>query len=242
LAKALAWFGSNIGVNYLVKELRRLWLKEDNKFHTDLHPVNGDGTLLSGFINEPDVYWKINQLIVLLGMAGDKSALEQICEIADVTEAGGQQYIVPQAYMYGKVRIDWMRIPHYDRILSLAFSLERLADIKAIPALENLIEKPYIGGYAQKHDIYAGGLYISAYLEICLARALARCGSKKGALLLSEYMDDVQAILSDHAYNELKEIFGLDLGEDSLKWREWIMNQKALPVKPYTNAFYEPKY
>lgn len=240
LAKALAWFGSAVGVEELLKELDRLWKEEDGRFHIDLHPEKGDGTLLAGFLNKPDIYWKINQMIVLLGLAGDKAALEQICTIASATESGGQHYIVPQAYIFGKIRIDWVRVPHYDRILSLAFSLERLADPKAAPALECLIDRPYIGGYVSKEDLYAGGSYLSAYLEICVARALARCGSQKGALLLADYMEDVQAVLSDHAYHEIKEITGQDLGKDAVQWKEWIKAQEILPVKPFTGVFYEP--
>lgn len=234
LAMALAWFGSKTGTKELISTLERLLGEEDGKFHNDLNPLVGDGTPLAGFYKEPGLYWKINQIIILLGLAGDKGALDILCKIIHNTKSGGARYMIPQAYMYGELRVDWVRIPHYDRILSLCFSIERLADRHAIEPMEKLLSQPHIGGYVSKSDIYAGGNLISAYLEVALARALARCGSKTGIMVLIDYLEDSQWILANHVYSELKDISGEDFGHDPVRWKEWMSNCKYIEPKPFT--------
>lgn len=233
ISMALAWCGSRLGTQVLMNELNRLFILENHALHDDIHPDEEIINPIAGFIGFPDTYWKINQLIVLLGIAYEKKAAEMLNRIAAETVSGGEPYRISPAYMHGSIRTDWQRIPHYDRIYSLCTALERIAEPSAIPGLTALLEKPNIGGYVSKEDIYAGGRFVSAHLEIIIARTLARCGGKKGAMVLADYTDDVQIIFSRHAYSELKDITGQDFGRTSAGWKEWITGQKDFPIKPY---------
>ncbi len=193
-AMALAWFGSNSGVDTLLNELHRL---KDEKQSSS---VDSHNRPIGGFTGTPNTYWRVNQLIVLLGLAGDRRAVDSLSGVVRDTDAGGPPRSNP--------RLHWRRIPNYDRILSLCFSLERLADRKAAGALESLVVKPHIGGYVAKQGIDGDQNYMSAYLEVVVARTLARCGGRKGLQILADYVDDIRSVLADHAYKELREITG----------------------------------
>jgi len=192
VAMALARFGSNRGVDTLLQELTILKDKpQGSKLDSNKRPYGG-------IVGETSVYWRVNQLVVLLGLTSDKRALDTICDIVAHTEAGGPQQTNP--------RLHWRRIPNYDRIISLCFSLDLLADKKCIPALEQLLTKPLIGGYVAKTGIDGDQQFSSAYLELVIARTLAKCGGKKGIRVLYDYAEDIRSVLSGHACRELQAV------------------------------------
>ncbi|MCC2686666.1 MAG: hypothetical protein K0R75_3565, partial [Paenibacillaceae bacterium] len=131
------------------------------------------------------------------------------------------------------VRLHWRRVPHYDRIVCLCTSLERLAadNPLGIPAaaraLESMIGKPHLGGFVATTGPDAGGNYASAYLELLIARTMARCGSIRGLHVLADYVDDVQAMLARYAYGSLREITGLSLERNCAAWKRWIDGQQG---------------
>ncbi len=213
LAMALAWFGSKTGVEELIVRLDAL---KDNpqtgKYDRHNRPRGG-------FLGEPNVYWRVNQLIVLLGLAGDDRAVNLLSNITAHTEAGGPQQSNP--------RLHWRRVPNYDRIVSLCFSLERFASNKSVRALETLLERPHISGFVAKSGIDGEEKYISAYLEVIIARTLAKCGGKAGLMLLADYVEDIRSVLSDHAYEVLKTITGKDFGKNSEAWKEALSRYPA---------------
>jgi hypothetical protein len=45
-----------------------------------------------------------------------------------------------------------------------------------------------------------------AYLELVIGRALARCGSAEGFVILASYLNDSRALLAEHAHTELVEV------------------------------------
>jgi hypothetical protein len=206
IAMALAWFGAADGVEELIAELRRLKSKEQ---HSE---IDRGGRPVGGFIEEPGVYWRVNQLISVLGMTGDRSALPVLLELVEATDAGGPP--LPH------VRLHWRRIPNYDRIVALCQSVERLASREAAPAMEKLLSKPYIGGYAATGPSAADESYASAYLELVVARTAAKCGSPAGLRALISYCEDVRAVLSDHACSELAAVTGMSYGRSGAEWTE----------------------
>ncbi len=187
VAMALARFGSNTGVDILLQELNAL---KDKPQHSE---IDSSKRPYGGIVGETSVYWRVNQLIVLLGLSGDKRALDTLCDIVNQTEAGGPQQANP--------RLHWRRIPNYDRIISLCFSLDLLADKKCIPALEALSAKPFIGGYTAKKGIDGEQKFSSAYLELVIGRTLAKCGGSKE--ILDNYAGDIRSVLADHACDVL---------------------------------------
>ena len=112
---------------------------------------------------------------------------------------------------------------------------ERLGDAAAIPLLRRLHR------YAPFHDLvcrqgFQADFFAErrAYLELLIARALARCGSPLGASVLISYLDDVRALLGSHAHSELLAISGEDLGRETAPWAHWLELQgEALAPKPY---------
>ncbi|MFW5856144.1 MAG: FAD-dependent oxidoreductase, partial [Bacillota bacterium] len=230
LAKALAWFGSQTGVSLLINRLQKLNEKEGILSYSDRHPTK-PGNNKGGILHQIDDYWRINQLLILLGLAQAKEAVNIICNITEKTSAGGEP--VRRATNYVKKRIDLQRIPHYDRVLSLCFALERLADNSAIKPLENLLDKPYMSGYVSRDFVRAGRSYVCAYLEVVIARTLARCGGVKGAFVLVEYLEDIHSILAEHAYCELKAVTGKDFGYNQQEWRNWLYNKEQLTTVRY---------
>ena len=55
-----------------------------------------------------------------------------------------------------------------------------------------------------------------------IGRALARCGSAEGYVILIGYLQDVRALLAEHAHGELVAISGRDFGKDATAWGQWL--------------------
>ncbi|MFC1714203.1 FAD-dependent oxidoreductase [Candidatus Poribacteria bacterium] len=235
IARAMAWFGSGAGMELLIENLRVLNHREGAAAYDDTHPYK-TGNPKAGIIDRIDDYWRINQLLILLGILRDPAAIEVICDVVEKAEAGGEPK--REATPYVSSRIDMQRVPHFDRLLCIAFALERLASRRFVPSVEELLDKSYIGGYLSRTNKNAGFNYHGAYAEVSLAAAAARCGSIKGAQCLAEYLDDVHEILSTFAYQELREITCEDFGRDSSAWLKWLAGQEALSPVPYKGLDY----
>jgi len=100
---------------------------------------------------------------------------------------------------------------------------ERLASPAAILLLEKLQSYPVFRGHHLPRGMQADYLPERvAYLEIVIARALARCGSPRGALTLIHYLGDVRKFYARHAHSELVIISGQDFGFDAPAWGQWL--------------------
>ncbi|WP_218090858.1 FAD-dependent oxidoreductase [Paenibacillus solanacearum] len=212
IAMAMAWFGADDGIDEMLAGLERI------KHTEQQDKIDRHGRPVGGFIDQPNPYWQVNQLITLLGRAGDDKALTALCAIVNDTDAGGP----PREH----ARLHWRRIPNYDRIICLCHSMEQLAAGRKTPAvreaaevLETMMKKPHLSGYTAKNRADGAGNYASAYLELVIARTMAKCGSAIGVRILIEYLDDVQAVLSNHAHSELMSVTGKRLGKCSEEWR-----------------------
>lgn len=68
-----------------------------------------------------------------------------------------------------------------------------------------------------------------AYLELCIGRALARCGERRGYDILMRYVDDVRGTLARSAREELAELLGDPLPDDPAARRRAF---EKLPDQP----------
>ena len=113
----------------------------------------------------------------------------------------------------------------FNYIESISYCCERLGYEELLPMLDKLIELPELQNRVRRDeveiDIMGERL---AYLVICLARAMARCGSKKGLLKLAEFVEDNRVLLARSAIDELIVLTGFDFGANALTWKEEINN------------------
>ena len=228
LDMALCRFGDERGVEGVLRLMRETGDLDDwNK----LRSSTGYGLKYNSFTDETAPYHRLNRLITLLGMSGDRRALPALIELTQRAHSGGAP--VEGERPYHKNRLDTRRVPGFERIAALSFALEHLADASAADALTSLLEKPYVGGYLLHAEHGTPDFPMSGWLEIAVARALARCGGRAGYERLAEYASDVRAVLSRHAQHELAELTGCGYGADTAAWKKWIAAQETLPVKPY---------
>jgi hypothetical protein len=73
-----------------------------------------------------------------------------------------------------------------------------------------------------------------AYLALCLSRAVARCGDKRGYQKLVDFLSDQRLYLSRSARMELAMLTSIDHGFDSVAWNRWLEKQAdSLPCIPF---------
>ncbi|WP_080905639.1 FAD-dependent oxidoreductase [Parabacteroides sp. Marseille-P3160] len=227
IAKALSWFSDPIGSSLLRKELESLFKEELQIGHSaDYYEEYSRGDLNS-------LYWKINQDVALLGMTKDKENNDLIHSILSQAISGGRK--VPAKDAYNQNRIDLFLIPYYNRILNLCFYIERNPDALFIKELERLIDDENIRSQISTEYEQTRWRIYGSLLEIMLASSLARCGSKKGYIILKNYLDDVHANLRDFASRELTAISGKNFSFDKNQWNNYIQRtsfpvKKAVPV------------
>lgn len=228
LDMALCRFGDERGVDGVLRLMRETGDLDD---WSKLRSSTGYGLKHTSFSDETAPYHRLNRLITLLGMSGDRRALPTLIELTQRAHSGGAP--VEGERPYHKNRLDTRRVPGFERIAALSFALEHLSDASAADALEKLLEKPYVGGYLLHAEHDTPDFPMSGWLEIAVSRALARCGGRAGYERLAEYASDARAVLSRHARSELSELTGCDYGADTAAWKKWIAAQEVLPVKPY---------
>ncbi|MEX0882334.1 MAG: FAD-dependent oxidoreductase, partial [Cyclobacteriaceae bacterium] len=229
LAKGIAWFGGNEGMDLIEAELMEMFRQELNDGYPDGYVDNYDfirgreKNVLEG------LFWRINQNIGLLAMTGDPSANDSINFIMEHTVSGGG--MVERTNDYYNGRIDLKIIPFYNRILNLCFYTDRIPDRKFIPALEKIARDENIGGYLTvKYDEVRWRVY-GGFLELSIAASLARCGSERGYALLNSYLEDIHFNFKRFALSELKELTYQDFGFNPLKWKNYLSEQ-SYPRSP----------
>ncbi|WP_138475764.1 FAD-dependent oxidoreductase [Dyadobacter bucti] len=220
LAKMLAWFGDGGGNALIGAELVNLFGLEQE----DGYP--------KGYIDDYDnirgrpknklegLFWKINQNIALLGMSGKGSETETVRYILEKTDSGGG--MVPRTNDYYNERIDIKIVPFHNRILSLAMYAERIPDPSLISGFENLLKDTNIGGYVTSEIDKVRWKVYGGSLEISIAAAMARCGSRKGFELLHAYLNDLHYNYKSFALSELKELTGKDWGYKPQSWQKHL--------------------
>lgn len=172
-----------------------------------------------GWAPDP-TYW-----INAMGLSRDKRVIPLLQKLAD--------------------RIDLSDPPstfRFNYVHSVSYALERIADSDGIPILKQLLDVPVLHDRTQPRgsDPRDSVDYVAercAYLELCLGRALARCGDKRGYQVLASYTADHRIFLARSAVAELMELTGVDHGFDTAAWRRWIdVNDGKIQPTPLDRA------
>ncbi len=221
LAKALAWFGDASGAYLIKNELERLYAQELQDGHSNLYFEVYDHNIL---------YWKINQDIGLLAKCATTQSDEIIRSILNETSSGGSMVFSSDAYTHG--RIDLQLLPYYNRIVNLCFYIERNPNNKFVWGLEHLLDDMNIRGHKIKnYDKTRWSLY-NANLELLLATSAARCGSRVGLYVLSDYLDDIHSDFRKFACKELTQILKKDYGFDRQEWIRYVADCDKFEIVP----------
>ena len=218
-ALALAWFGRKEASERLPRMLEKE-LEHDPVFEYcgefDIKAVRKDGyeeivnhTSPTSYYNEVRIgmtheqlsYARVNRLIALLGMAGGAG----VDEVRRLAEKLRVHAICTGRTAYAHSRIDTYIVPENERIWSLVYAAERMADSSLVPALDTLLDDEFL---SRAPYSYAPPI---VWLRIALARAAAHCGSARGAAILKEYQHSdrkVVSIAADMSLRELEHSFG----------------------------------
>ena len=179
-------------------------------------------------MDDPDFsYSRVNRLMALIGLAGGEG-LDEVLEVSERAAAGK---VFSGKTPYSRSRMDTHSLIGEDRIWSIVVAVERLADKKAAPALERILNDPDLAG--QRIEKMTSGVTPpkAALLEIAVARAAAHCGSRLGALRLTDYLSDARSVFRKMAEKALKECFGQI--PDGKGWKEYIEHMPDMPVTAY---------
>ncbi len=205
LAQALALLGSRAGVPTLVDAI------VDRLAAGRLPPRRAQIRHATRFAPDQGAMPEAANLLYALGIARDRRALPVWQRVVDLLASVRPDDICSQA----------SGVFHY--VDAVCLGAERLADPAATPILQQLHSYPPFRG----HRLTAGFQvdYLPerwAYLEVAIGRALARCASPEGVLILVGYLEDVRALLAASAHDELIAIAGQDLGMDIAAWCAWL--------------------
>jgi flavin-dependent dehydrogenase len=205
LAQALTLVGSTAGVPALIAAIQK-------ELGGDRLPVR------DFFIAMVDTYApdqaampEVAYLLYSLSMARDQRALPVWQRVVDLLETAVEEEIWSQEKC----------LLHY--VDAVCIGAEQLGDPAAIPILKQLHSySPF-----RRKELLTGfqADYLqerAAYLEVVIGRALARCGSPDGVIILIDYLNDVRANLAEQAHDHLVAVTGADLLNDTAAWSQWL--------------------
>jgi len=166
---------------------------------------------------------KIAEYVLARGLVGALAHAEHVnagklAQIAALSFAGGN-VTYPEGHryyntIYGFERVDCWKIPHFGFLYLFAVAVERHADARVASAMETLLSRQYISGYAMHNGEAPDSAFFShnitpfycALLELRLSAAAARCGSSVGWRALQSYATEDRSLFRKFAAAELAEI------------------------------------
>ena len=205
LGRMLAVLGSKAGVSALVSAIQ-------DELSGDQLP-GCDARVRHAGRNPPNqgAAPEAAHLIYCLGMAQDPRVIPIWDRTVDLLAGATQDDILDRAKAW------------YYYVSAIAYGAERLGDPESIPILTRLHTYPPLRSQMCLSGFQPDHLQERlAYLEVLIGRALARCGSPEGFLILINYLDDVRTLLAEHAHAELVAIAGQDLGKNMSAWGQWL--------------------
>lgn len=204
LARMLAVLGSTAGVPVLLAAL------EDRLSGASL-PQRGDEVRHVGYPPDQGAAPDAAHLLYCLGLARDRRALPVWQRVVDLLATATREEVFDRYQAL------------YFYVSALCYGVERLGDPDAISMLLKLHGYPVFRGHAATAGCSPDYLEERlAHLELLIGRALARCGSPGGYVLLIGYLQDVRTLLAEHAHSELVSISGRDFGKDAAAWGQWL--------------------
>ncbi|TVR60426.1 MAG: FAD-dependent oxidoreductase, partial [Spirochaetaceae bacterium] len=199
-AQLLCALGDRSGADILLREI-------DSLIADRLPPVAGNRRH-----DMPDHGWAPRPVYLLCALAecGELGLVPRLERVADLLE------------------IDRTVSDHrFSYVYAFGYAGERLARAELIPVIRRVADDPAIrnsriarGADPRLTQDYIGERY--AYLELCLARALARCGDPGGYRTLIEYTGETRLYLARSARAELRDLAGLDHRYDVEAWTAWL--------------------
>jgi hypothetical protein len=219
VAKNLAWFGESLGNHLIVDELSELFKEEQREGYDGGYVEDYDNIRGRKENRLEGLFWRINQNIALLGMAGNPENNPVIRQILENTTSGGGAIVRTGARAdYFNSRIDLKTIPYFNRIFNLCFYAERLPDQSFNEGFGRLLDDQNIRGFVtEEYDAVRWRVY-SSDLELYIGATLARCGSPKGYNLLINYLNDIHFRFKSYAHSELKWLTQKDFGLQPGDW------------------------
>lgn len=162
----LLFYGHTDYAETLHQKLRRLVQRCGTIVYSDHQ--NQDGVSRCGMVNDqPDDYWEMNQLLMLLVRAGYEPVKETMLSMLNSTVPGGEW--LNTASDYAHIRLDCQTIPNFDRIFCLAECAAQMPDDSFIPQLRRIYDE------TEAAPIYGASFY-QEFLLLKLAGALKACG------------------------------------------------------------------
>jgi hypothetical protein len=205
LAQALALVGSRVGVPTLVEALL------DRLASGRLPPLRVQVRHATRYAPDQGAMPEAANLLYALGMAGDRRALPVWQRVVDLLARVSPHEICSQE----------SGVFHY--VDAVCLGAERLAEPALAPALCQLHSYSTFRGHRLTAGFQVDHLQERwAHLEVAIGRALARCASPQGVLILIGYLQDVRAPLAIGAHDALLAVTGQDLGEDVAAWYAWL--------------------
>jgi|GEM_PF-1494327 len=132
------------------------------------------GVVRCGMVrDEPDDYWDMNQMAVLLSMARYTPARKTIASMMCDTVAGGTW--MNHSSNYASIRLDCQTLPNYDRFLCMAACAQLMPWQGYAQPLRQLFT------HVEEVPIEGASFY-KEYLLLSIARAAMRCNSAMGIL------------------------------------------------------------
>ncbi len=206
LAQVLAILGSDRGMETLV-EACMVELAQDRL------PIQEDAIVYKGIPPDQNAASSAAFLVYSLGHARDPRAIPVWRRVVDLL-----RHESPEDFM-DKDRSMYYYVP------AVCYGVERLGDPACVPLLEELAAHPALRDQLVADPNALGADYVEerlAYLEVLVARCLARCSSPQGYVRLIDYLQDARAIHTEHALTELVRITGEDFGKDPALWADWL--------------------
>jgi ribulose 1,5-bisphosphate synthetase/thiazole synthase len=204
-AQALALVGSSAGTEVLVAALKSQLsgkrLPQRDAFIQHVDKFAPDQAAM------PDAAY----LLYALGMTRDRRALPVWERVVDLLALASEEHVWSQ------------REGVFAYVDAVCLGTEQLGDPAAAPLLKKLHTYPPFCNKQLTGGIQADYLKERpAYLEVVIGRALARCGSPDGVIILINYLNDVRALLAEQAHDELIAVSGRDFGKDAATWTQWL--------------------
>lgn len=216
LARILLWHRNESGLDKIIAEIHRqmdevqgLPMRKASVRWCQLYPDHG-------------VMTEVTYLVNTLSRVQDKKSIAVLDLLADRITSSDRDYLDKKLCMFNYIE-------------SITYCSERLAYVELIPILEKLLALPEFQDCVRKTGIELDllGERLS-YLVICLSRAIARCGSSRGLLLLAGFVEDNRILLARSAKDELVELTGYDFGGDYKKWYDIITQMpKVIDTRPW---------
>lgn len=206
-AQLLAWFGIRRGADVLIERVK-----------SALESGLASREVLVENVNTPPdqgAMPEIVHMIYSIGMSGDPKGLDVL------------QIVVPRIQTTEEAFLS-KSLSLFDYIEAACFVAERIGG-SSVPWLKELHRKQNLNGQ-MKYDVRHTVDWIQerkAYLELRIGTALARLCCPDGFEILIAYLGDCRVVLSDYAYQQLRELTQQDFGKQPLLWSMFLSQKQV---------------